>query len=123
MAITKAELVENLCQSLGLNKRRGKELVEEVFEELCQCLESGEEIKLSGFGKFVLRDKGARPGRNPKTGEEVTIAPRRVVTFTAGEKLKRRVEQYQGPSDDNNDVLQAEQTNNIGSEVYEESEE
>lgn len=98
MAITKADLVDNLCHSLGLSKRRSKELVEDVFEEMSRTLEKGEEVKISGFGKFVLRDKGQRPGRNPKTGEEVMIAPRRVVTFRAGEKLKRQVEQYDGES-------------------------
>lgn len=94
MALTKAEIVENLCNSLGLSKRKSKELVEYVFEEISQTLENGEKVKLSGFGNFLLRDKGERPGRNPKTGEEVMIAPRRVVTFRAGDRLKRRVEQY-----------------------------
>lgn len=96
MAVTKAKLVENLCDRLGLSKRKSKELVEHVFEEVSETLENGEPVKLSGFGKFVLRDKGSRPGRNPKTGEQVMIEPRRVVTFRAGEKLKRRVEQFDG---------------------------
>ncbi len=96
MALTKAELVENLCNSLGLSKRDSKDLIEYVFEEIGQALENGEMVKLSGFGNFVLRDKGERPGRNPKTGEEVMISSRRVVTFRAGEKLKRKVEEYRG---------------------------
>lgn len=92
MALTKAELAENLFQTVGLNKREAKELVDIFFEEIRFALESGEEVKLSGFGNFSLRDKGERPGRNPKTGEEIPISARRVVTFHAGQKLKARVE-------------------------------
>lgn len=96
MALTKAELAEALFEELGLNKREAKELVEMFFEEIRQALESGSQVKLSGFGNFDLRDKNRRPGRNPKTGEEIPISARRVVTFRPGQKLKSRVEAYAG---------------------------
>jgi integration host factor subunit alpha len=93
-ALTKADLVERLFDELGLNKRESKELVDQFFEEICQALEDGTEVKVSGFGNFELRDKRQRPGRNPKTGEAVPISARRVVTFRPGQKLKQRVEGY-----------------------------
>ncbi len=96
MALTKAELAEKLFEELGLNKREAKELVEMFFEEIRLALESGSQVKLSGFGNFDLRDKNRRPGRNPKTGEEIPISARRVVTFRPGQKLKSRVEAYAG---------------------------
>ena len=96
MALTKADMAENLFEELGLNKREAKELVEVFFEEVRLALEDGEEVKLSGFGNFILRDKNQRPGRNPKTGEEIPITARRVVTFRPGQKLKSRVEAYAG---------------------------
>ena len=96
MALTKANMAENLFEELGLNKREAKELVEVFFEEVRLALEEGEEVKLSGFGNFTLRNKNQRPGRNPKTGEEIPISARRVVTFRPGQKLKTRVEDYAG---------------------------
>ena len=96
MALTKANMAENLFEELGLNKREAKELVEVFFEEVRLALEDGEEVKLSGFGNFILRDKSQRPGRNPKTGEEIPITARRVVTFRPGQKLKSRVEEHAG---------------------------
>ena len=96
MALTKADIAEALFQELGLNKREAKEIVECFFEEIRKALEHGEQVKLSGFGNFDLRDKNQRPGRNPKTGEEIPISARRVVTFKAGQKLKARVEAYAG---------------------------
>ena len=96
MALTKAEMAERLYEELGLNKREAKELVEMFFEEIRAALAVGSNVKLSGFGNFVLRDKGQRPGRNPKTGEEIPISARRVVTFRPGQKLKMRVEDYAG---------------------------
>lgn len=96
MALTKADMAEKLFEELGLNKREAKELVEQFFEEIRVALESGRNVKLSGFGNFVLRDKGERPGRNPKTGEEIPISARRVVTFRPGQKLKSKVEHYAG---------------------------
>ncbi len=95
-ALTKADLAEKLFDELGLNKREAKELVELFFEEIRRSLESNEQVKLSGFGNFDLRDKSQRPGRNPKTGEEIPISARRVVTFRPGQKLKAKVEAYAG---------------------------
>jgi len=92
MALTKAEMAEHLFEKLDFSKKEAKEMVELFFEELRGCLEQGEQIKLSGFGNFDLRDKAERPGRNPKTGEDIPIVARRVVTFKAGQKLKARVE-------------------------------
>jgi integration host factor subunit alpha len=96
MALTKAEMAEALFQDMGLNKREARELVEMFFEEIRTALANGEQVKLSGFGNFDLRDKNRRPGRNPKTGEEIPITARRVVTFRPGQKLKTRVEAYAG---------------------------
>lgn len=95
-ALTKAEMAERLFDEMGLNKREAKELVEQFFEEVRLSLENNEQVKLSGFGNFDLRDKRERPGRNPKTGEEIPIQARRVVTFRPGQKLKSRVETYAG---------------------------
>ena len=92
MALTKAEMADHLFEKLGINKRDAKELVETFFEEVREALESGEQVKLSGFGNFDLRQKNERPGRNPKTGEDIPIRARRVVTFRPGQKLKSRVE-------------------------------
>jgi integration host factor subunit alpha len=94
MALTKADLVEKLVDEVGLGKRDAKELVDEFFEEIKNALEAGNPVKLSGFGNFDLRDKKQRPGRNPKTGEEIPITARRVVTFKPGQKLKAKVEDY-----------------------------
>lgn len=91
--LTKAELAELLFEQVGLNKREAKDMVETFFDEIRKALESGEAVKLSGFGNFQLRDKPQRPGRNPKTGEEIPITARRVVTFHASQKLKGMVEQ------------------------------
>jgi len=92
MTLTKAELADLLFEQVGLNKREAKDMVEAFFEEVCNALESGDSVKLSGFGNFQLRDKPQRPGRNPKTGEEIPITARRVVTFHASQKLKSDVE-------------------------------
>ncbi len=96
MALTKAALAERLYEEVGLSKREAKEIVEVFFEELRAALEAGESVKVSGFGKFDLRDKRQRPGRNPKTGVEIPISARRVVTFRPGQKLRARVEAYAG---------------------------
>ena len=96
MALTKAEMAEHLFEELGLNKREAKDMVEMFFEEIRLSLENGRQVKLSGFGNFDLREKKQRPGRNPKTGEEIPISARRVVTFRPGQKLKARVEAYAG---------------------------
>ena len=93
MTLTKVEIADSLIQKFDLTKREAKDLVESFFEEIRVALESGDDVKLSGFGNFQVRDKPARPGRNPKTGEVIPIAARRVVTFHASQKLKGIVEQ------------------------------
>jgi len=93
--VTKAELADALFERLGLNKREAKEMVDAFFDEIRLALERGESVKLSGFGNFQLRDKPQRPGRNPKTGEEIAITARRVVTFHASQKLKSTVSRSQ----------------------------
>ena len=92
MALTKADIAEHLFTQLGMSKRESKDMVEAFFEEIRQALERGEQVKISGFGNFDLREKNQRPGRNPKTGEDIPISARRVVTFRPGQKLKARVE-------------------------------
>ena len=99
ITLTKADMVEHLFEEVGLNKREAKDLVEMFFEEIRDALQTGRNVKLSGFGNFMLRDKTQRPGRNPKTGEEIPVTARRVVTFRPGQKLKQRVEEYAGSSD------------------------
>ena len=94
MTLTKAELADLLFDKVGLNKREAKDMVESFFEEIRATLETGTSVKLSSFGNFQLRDKPQRPGRNPKTGEEIPITARRVVTFHASQKLKGMVEQH-----------------------------
>lgn len=94
-ALTKACIAEKLCSEVGLNSHDAKEFVETFFEEIRSALESGQHVKLSGFGNFILRDKSSRPGRNPKTGEAIPVTARRVVTFRPGQKLKLKVESYQ----------------------------
>ena len=96
MTITKDSLVEMIHNEVGLNKREAKELIECFFEQIKASLENGNDIKFSGFGNFILRNKSPRPGRNPKTREEVTISERRVVTFKSGLKLKSKLEAYDG---------------------------
>ncbi|MCY3769862.1 MAG: integration host factor subunit alpha [Gammaproteobacteria bacterium] len=91
MTVTKAELGKTLFDKVGLNKREAKDFVEIFFEKIRQTLEDGSSVKLSGFGSFRLRDKKSRPGRNPKTGEEVAVSARRVVTFRSSQKLKAGV--------------------------------
>ena len=93
-------MADRLFEELGLNKREAKEIVELFFDEVSSSLEGNEQVKLSGFGNFDLREKGERPGRNPKTGEEIPITARRVVTFRPGQKLKARVVGYGGPGTD-----------------------
>ncbi len=96
MTLTKADLADLLFEKVGLNKREAKDMVESFFEEVRLALEDGKGVKLSGFGNFQLRDKPQRPGRNPKTGEEIPITARRVVTFHASQKLKAMVEKNYG---------------------------
>jgi len=99
MSLTKADIADRLFNEVGLNKREAKEFVDAYFEIIREALENGENVKLSGFGNFQLREKNQRPGRNPKTGEEIPITARRVVTFRPGQKLRARVEAYVEPGD------------------------
>ena len=92
MTLTKADIVDGLVEEQHLNQKNAKDFVDAFFNELVSTLENGYDIKLSGFGNFTLRDKVARPGRNPKTGEDKIISARRVVTFKAGDKLKKYVQ-------------------------------
>ena len=91
MTVTKMELATILFDELGLNKREAKDFVELFFEGIRIALENGDNVKFSGFGSFSIRDKPQRPGRNPKTGEEIPVSARRVVTYKASQKIKDRV--------------------------------
>lgn len=93
--LTKADMVEHIVRRLNLTHQQGRMLVDNFFNELSDSLIGGNEIKLSGFGNFELKDKNSRPGRNPKTGEEVAVSARRVVTFKAGQKFRQYVESRQ----------------------------
>ena len=84
-------MAEMLCDELGFSRREAKETVESFFEAISATLGDGEMVKLSGFGNFQLRDKGQRPGRNPRTGESVPVLKRRVVTFRPSQKLRGHV--------------------------------
>ncbi len=90
--ITKADLADYLFEKVGLNKREAKEFVDLFFEELRNALVSEESIKLTGFGNFDVRNKSERPGRNPKTGQQIPVTARKVVTFHASQKLKERMQ-------------------------------
>ena len=90
--LTKLELTQAVVDGIGLNNREAKEMVEAFFKEISDCLEQGEEVKLAGFGNFKVRDKPQRPGRNPKTGQEIPITARRVVTFHPSARLKDAVD-------------------------------
>lgn len=92
MTLTKIDITEYLIEKYRLQKAEAKNLVDNFFEEIRLSLESGSDVKLSGFGNFELRDKSSRPGRNPKTGESVPVSARRVVAFKPGQKLRARVE-------------------------------
>jgi integration host factor subunit alpha len=94
MALTKNELMERMLETIDISRKDAKDLVDLFFEEIKGSLCRGESVKISGFGNFDLRDKNERPGRNPKTGEEIPITARRVVTFKSGQKLKAMVEAY-----------------------------
>lgn len=91
-ALSKATIADKLCHEFGLSKIDAKDMVEQFYEEIRSTLEKGHHVKLSSFGNFILRDKSSRPGRNPKTGEEVSVQARRVVTFRPSLKLKSKVD-------------------------------
>lgn len=92
-ALSKAIIVDALCNEVGLDKLDARDVLEQFFEVVGKTLEQGGNVKLSGFGNFILRDKPARPGRNPKTGEDIPVEARRVVTFKSGLKLKTKIEE------------------------------
>ena len=110
MALTKADIAENLFTQIGLTKREAKEIVELFFQQIGHILETGHQIKLSSFGNFELHDKNERPGRNPKTGKEIPVSARRVVTFRSGQKLRARVEVYAGKNTENTSSITEQQT-------------
>lgn len=89
--LTRADLAEALHKEIGLSRADSARIVEQILREMCESLSRGENVKISGFGTFVLRDKGERVGRNPKTGVEVPIAPRRVLTFRASQMMRERI--------------------------------
>ena len=96
-ALTKAQLAEMLFEQIGLNKRESKDMVDAFFDVISAELGAGGEVKLSGFGNFQMRVKAPRPGRNPRTGELIPIAARRVVTFHASQKLKDQLQADAAP--------------------------
>ncbi len=89
--LTRADLAETINRKMGFSRAESLELVEQILAQMCEALAEGENVKISGFGSFILRDKNERVGRNPKTGVEVPITPRRVLTFRASQKLKSRI--------------------------------
>ncbi|KQM96438.1 MULTISPECIES: integration host factor subunit alpha [unclassified Sphingomonas] len=89
--LTRADLAEEMHREIGLSRADSSRVVEQILTHLCEALAKGENVKISGFGSFVLRDKGERVGRNPKTGVEVPIAPRRVLTFRASQMMRDRI--------------------------------
>jgi integration host factor subunit alpha len=100
MTLTKADLAKQLDEQIGLTNREAKEIVELFFQNIGDALVKGQQVKISGFGNYTLHDKRERPGRNPRTGEEVPVSARRVVTFHCGQKLKAKVEKFTGKSQD-----------------------
>ena len=91
MSLTKADMISKLFDQFGINKREAKELIDCFFETIKVSLENGEDVKVTGFGKFHILKKGRRPGRNPKTGEEVIIEPRSVVSFYCSQRLRAQI--------------------------------
>src|SRR3990167_1702229 len=104
--LTKADLAKHLDEEIGLTNREAKEIVELYFQFISDYLVKAQQVKISGFGNFTLHDKDERPGRNPRTGEEVPVTARRVVTFHCGQKLKARVERYTGKEKQGNPIEQ-----------------
>ena len=89
--MTRADLADTINQQVGLSRADSAQMVESILEHITDAMEDGENVKISGFGTFLLRDKGERIGRNPKTGVEVPITPRRVLTFRASQMMKDRI--------------------------------
>tara|TARA_Y100000590_G_scaffold187562_1_gene213809 strand:- start:11066 stop:11365 length:300 start_codon:yes stop_codon:yes gene_type:complete len=94
--ITKLDLVNHLHKNLGFNKIESKELVEAFFNEIKTSLKKNQEVKISGFGNFKILNKKERPGRNPKTGDPAVISARKVVSFKAGQRLRKRIANIEG---------------------------
>jgi len=89
--LTRAAIADAMHKKLGLSRAESLDMVESILRHVCEALSKGENVKISGFGTFLLRDKGERIGRNPKTGVEVPITPRRVLTFRSSQMLKERI--------------------------------
>ena len=89
--LTRADLAEAVHQQVGLSRADSAAMIERILESMTEALEKGQNVKISGFGSFILRDKNERIGRNPKTGVEVPIAPRRVLTFRASQLLRDKI--------------------------------
>ncbi len=89
--LTRADIAESIHRKIGLSRAESSNLVEGILRHMCESLSNGKNVKVSGFGSFILRDKGERIGRNPKTGVEVPIAPRRVLTFRASQMMRDRI--------------------------------
>jgi len=102
--MTKAEIVEQIYERVGFSKKEASELVERVFETIKETLANGEKVKISGFGNFVVRDKNARKGRNPQTGEEILLDARRVLTFKPSLVLKNILNEEPGDPDSTRDI-------------------
>lgn len=91
--LTRADLAETINRKMGFSRTESLQLVEAILRHMCRSLSNGENVKISGFGSFILRDKSERVGRNPKTGVEVPITPRRVLTFRASQLMKERIQE------------------------------
>ena len=91
MTLTKAHIVETLAKQNGYTKKQSVQMVETLLELIKRSLESGEDVLISGFGKFCMKEKKQRRGRNPSTGEDMTLEPRKVVTFTCSRKLRDKI--------------------------------
>jgi|SRR5688572_19403678 len=89
--LTRADLSDIVHREIGLSRADSAGIVERILHHMCSALSDGQNVKISGFGSFILRDKGQRVGRNPKTGVEVPIAPRRVLTFRASQTMRERI--------------------------------
>lgn len=97
LTLTKSEMINYLMENVSMTRQEGRLFVENFFNQLSDSLAQGYQVKLAGFGNFELKEKSQRPGRNPKTGEVVTVCARRVVTFKAGQKLRRCIEDKYTP--------------------------
>lgn len=106
MTLTKADMAKYLDKVIGLSHQDAKKIIMLYFKYIGEALCKGQQVKISGFGNFILHDKKERPGRNPRTGEDVPVTARRVVTFHPGQKLKARVEKFTGKLEDENETTE-----------------